>query len=377
MGLGGDLVPPGVKQPEVVRGSDFRQPADTASRRLLAPAATAKQGSTYQLEDNKQVRHYINQYRSGRRASVESWLQRAGQYLPMLIDIFRQRGLPDELVFTAMIESGFNPVAVSHAGAKGLWQFMAPTARRYGLRVDEWLDERLDPEKSTVAAARHFLDLYATFGSWNLAKAAYNAGEQRVLSAIRSMGTRDFWELASGDTLKEETRNFVPAIHAAATIAREPERFGFVVTPQDPVQYERVNVPGATSLARLASLAGLPVEDLERLNPELTARQTPPGPPHALKVPPGAGMALELALVWEAASRSKRATPGPTAEAPATGVHVVQPGDTVSAIARRYGVAVSDVKQWNDLSDVSRIKPGTRLRVARVSSPQEDPGGTR
>jgi membrane-bound lytic murein transglycosylase D len=325
------------------------------------------------LEDNQQVRRYIDQYRSGHRAAVENWLGRAGQYLPMVVDIFRQKGLPDELVFTAMIESGFNPVAVSHAGAKGLWQFMAPTARRYGLRVDEWLDERLDPEKSTIAAARHFLDLYATFGSWNLAKAAYNAGEQRVLSAIRSVGTRDFWKLASGDSLKEETRNFVPAIHAAATIAREPERFGFVVTLQEPVQYERVTVPGATSLARLARLAGLPLEELERLNPELTLKQTPPGVPHALKVPPGSGTTLELALVREAAPKPKRAMSAPDERA--GGIHVVQPRDTVHAIARRYGVTVSDIRQWNDLPDASRITPGTRLRVVRGSPPQEVAGG--
>ena len=349
---------------------------------MAAPAtatSASAAGSSYRLEDNKQVRRYIDYYRSTDRAVVEGWLGRAGQYLPMVVDIFKQKGLPEELVFTAMIESGFNPVAVSRAGAKGLWQFMAPTARRYGLRVDDWLDERLDPEKSTIAAARHFLDLYAVFGSWNLAKAAYNAGEQRVLSAIRSMGTRDFWKLASGDSLKEETRNFVPAIHAAATIAREPERFGFAVTFQEPVQYERVTVPGGTSLARLAQLSGLSVGDLERLNPELTMKQTPPGAPHALKVPPGSGTLMELALAREAQPVVRRvAAPGVSqAAAGARGIHVVKAGETLYAIAHRHGVTVADLSRWNGLADASRIAPGHRLRVAGGAKPPEDPGWPR
>lgn len=370
LGLGGDPAPLSGKQSDGDGGSGPSQVADPRPRGLVPRGGDANaKASSYRLEDNQYVRRHIDQYRSGHRAAVESWLGRAGQYLPMVVDIFRQKGLPDELVFTAMIESGFNPVAVSHAGAKGLWQFMAPTARRYGLRVDEWLDERLDPEKSTIAAARHFLDLYATFGSWNLAKAAYNAGEQRVLNAIRSVGSRDFWKLAGSDSLKEETRNFVPAIHAAATIAREPERFGFVVTLDPPVQMDRVTVPASTGLARLARLAGVPLEELERLNPELTLKQTPPGSAHELKVPLGSGSALEQALAREAAAPARRSGQAVTAAPPGgRAIHVVQRGDTVSEIARRYGISVEDIRQWNDLPDVSRIAPGARLRVAKGSS---------
>ena len=142
-----------------------------------------------------------------------------------------QRGLPDDLLFTAMIESGFNPVAVSRAGAKGLWQFMEPTARRYGLRVDRWLDERLDAEKSTWAAASYFRDLYAMFGSWHLVQAAYNAGEARVVRAVQGMQTTDFWQLSRGNHFAEETKAHVAAIQAAALIAREPDRFGFSLSP--------------------------------------------------------------------------------------------------------------------------------------------------
>jgi membrane-bound lytic murein transglycosylase D len=342
-----------------------------------APVVAAPENPSvpvYRLDDNHDVRRFLDQFQTGyRRAVVERWLVRAGRYLPMILDVFKQKGLPEELVFTAMIESGFDPLAVSRAGAKGLWQFMAPTARRYGLRVDEWLDERLDPEKSTVAAARHFIDLYAVFGSWSLAQAAYNAGERTVTDAIRGMGTSDFWVLARGRWLKDETKNFVPAIQAATLIAREPERYGFVVTPAPPLTYELVAVPRSTNLKLLASRSGSDLAALERLNPELKLRQTPPEGSYSLKVPLGEGAQLSAALDRDTAERQAAArshdgerrsavrAPGRTAS-PA--IHVVKPNETVGAIARRYGVSVADIVSWNDLNDPRQIRSGARLRVA-------------
>ena len=199
-----------------------------------------------------------------------------------------------------MIESGFNPVAVSRAGAKGLWQFMAPTARRYGLRIDDWLDERLDPEKSTMAAARHLLDLYAVFGSWNLVQAAYNAGETRVVHAIRAMGSS-----ASGrsevDRSSGRDQELHPAIQAATLIAREPERYGFVFTPAEPLSYEVVMAPRGTSLSGWPLGRTFPIDVFEQLTPSssssrlhLTARiaqgagwrgQARPGGPRARGTP--------------------------------------------------------------------------------------------
>jgi membrane-bound lytic murein transglycosylase D len=300
----------------------------------------------------------------------------------MILDVFRQKGLPDELVFTAMIESGFNPVAVSRAGAKGLWQFMAPTARRYGLRIDDWLDERLDPEKSTIAAARHLLDLYAVFGSWNLVQAAYNAGETRVVQAIRAMGTSDFWTLRGGQVLKDETKDYIPAIQAATLIAREPERYGFVFTPAEPLSYDVVMVPRGTSLKRLAARSDIPIDDFERLNTELKLKQTPPDGPYPLKVPVGVARLVRAALEREAPARL--ATPSSRAHdvrlvkatQPAT-VHVVKPNETVVVIAKRYGVSVADLSRWNDLDASARIRPGDRLRVTAISRREEGQGGFR
>src|SRR5262245_13243848 len=309
--LGNDT--PAVAEPEVDLWAEFftapapsmsaqtvpgaQSPAAPAAAKVAAVAPTAPVRPTYRIEQNDHVQHFLEQFQTGyRREVVERWLTRSGRYLPMVLDVFRQKGLPEELVFTAMIESGFNPVAVSRAGAKGLWQFMAPTARRYGLRVDQWLDERLDPEKSTVAAANYLKDLYGIFGSWELSQAAYNAGEMKILRAIEGTGTRDFWSLTRSRLLRDETKNFVPAIHAMTIIGQEPEQYGFTVKPDEPLSYEQITVPRGTSLKHVAGLSGIPLDDLVRLNPELRLKQTPPNAPYQLKVPLGSGAALQAGL---------------------------------------------------------------------------------
>src|SRR5262249_35115541 len=212
-----------------------------------------------------------------------------------------------------------------------------PTARRYGLRIDNWLDERLDPEKSTVAAARHFVDLYKVFGSWNLAQAAYNAGERTVLEAIRAMGTSDFWALTRGRRLADETKNYTPAIQAATMSGREPERYGFVVTPSAPLEYETVMVAQSTSLKLLAARAGLEADALERLNPELRLRQTPPDGPYPLKVPIEGAVLVRAALEREANAKSASIRAGDRSSTPAARptIHVVRRQETVSVIAKR------------------------------------------
>jgi membrane-bound lytic murein transglycosylase D len=328
----------------------------------LAQANPRGTSSGASVPVNQQVQYFLDRFTRERRAVVDKWFGRAGGYLDMIRDTLRDRGLPEDLAFVAMIESGFNPVAVSRAGAKGLWQFMAGTARRYGLRVDQWVDERLDPEKSTLAATAYLRDLYAQFGSWSLAQAAYNAGEMTIVRAIRSVGSTDFWTLARTGFLRRETKEFVPQIHAATVIGQDPSRYGFDVGDREPAAVEFVSVPAATSLKSVAAASGVSMERLRSLNPVLVKGVTPPGGPYRLRVPAGTTPAIQSAL---AAGKPVGGTGHATARAE---VHVVRSRDTVGAIAKRYGVSVADILRWNHLPNGDRIRPGDRLVVADLRS---------
>jgi membrane-bound lytic murein transglycosylase D len=336
----------------------------------------------YPLSLNPQVQFFLDRFTGERRDLVTLWVGRAGRYLGMIRSVLRSRDLPEELAFTAMIESGFNPLAVSRAGAKGMWQFMAGTGRRYGLRVDQWIDERLDPEKSTVAAASYLRDLYSIFGSWTLAQAAYNAGEVKVTRAMRMTGSSDFWTLARTNHLRTETKEFVPQIHAATMIGQDPSRYGFEFNEPNLLDVEHVMVPPSTDLRRLAATSGVTIESLRSLNPVLVRAVTPPGATWDLRVPAGSRTAVTAALAPkrhtqpEAVHTPSRAS---KAAAPTQDFHVVRPQDTVVSIAKRYGVSVSDVLRWNRLQDQARIHPGDRLRIAdaRPSVERDGQGGFR
>ena len=314
----------------------------------------------YSVAMNSQVKFFVDRFTTTHREVVGLWVRRSGQYLGMIFDVFRAKGLPEDLAFTAMIESGFNPVAVSRVGAKGLWQFMAPTARLYGLRVDRWVDERLDPEKSTVAAAGYLNDLYVRYGSWELAQAAYNAGEVKVDKAIRATGSADFWDLRQSKYLRRETKDFVPAIQAAMVIGRDPGQFGFEPSQAAAPEIDRITVPASTDLRKLAASTGVPLQTLRTLNAVLVRGITPPGRTWEVRVPGGSREAFATAL----APRTKVASVvAPGRRAASTEIHVVRARDTVSSIAKLYGVSASDVVRWNNLESVDTIRPGDRLRV--------------
>jgi len=333
------------------------------SARLNAVARLRAEFPDYSVALNDDVRYFLDRFTGSRREVVEMWMGRSGRYLAMIREIFRSQGLPTDLAFTAMIESGFNPRAVSRVGAKGLWQFMAPTARRYGLRVDRWVDERLDPEKSTVAAAAYLRDLYRQFGSWELAQAAYNAGEVAVIRAIRVTGSSDFWDLTRTTHLQRETREFVPAIQAATLIGRDPDQYGFAVGGDAWDDTERVSVPPSTDLRRLSTGAGLSLEMLRGLNSTLVRGITPPGTRWEVRIPSGTRDGVLAAL---APRRSVATAKAPRRAAAAREIHVVRPQETVSSIARLYGLSVAEVLRWNRLESRDPIRPGDRLRIAQL-----------
>jgi membrane-bound lytic murein transglycosylase D len=354
--------------------------ADAFAESARAAVVTAR--PAYPLTVNPQVQHFLDRFTGARRDVVTLWVQRSGRYLGMIREVLRSRGLPEELAYTAMIESGYNPMAVSRMGAKGMWQFMAATARRYGLRVDSWIDERLDPEKSTVAAAAYLRDLHTMFGSWTLAQAAYNAGEVKVSRAIRATGSSDFWTLAGTNHLKRETRDFVPAIQAATHIAKDPARYGFEFSSTSAPVVDTVAVPAATDLRHLSAKSGIALETLKTLNPVLVRSVTPPGPAWQLRVPAGTRGDVLTALAPPrppAAATRATATARRVAQRDGDDVHVVRPKDTVSSIAKQYGVAIKDVLRWNRLEQQTRIKPGDRLRIAdaRPTVDRDGQGGFR
>jgi peptidoglycan lytic transglycosylase D len=341
----------------------------------VSEAVRLATGPTYPVVRNQQVQFFLERFTRDDRDLITRAMNRSGRYLGMIRDVLKSRGLPEELAFTAMIESGFNPVAVSRAGAVGLWQFMASTARRYGLRVDAWVDERLDPEKSTFAAASYLGDLYQQFGSWFLAQAAYNAGEVKISRAIQATGSKDFWVLARTGLLKQETKEFVPQIQAATLIGRDPNQYGFDPGDVTVVPFETIPVPASTDLRGLASTAGIPMDLLRTLNPTLVRAITPPGGAFNLKVPAGSGSSVIGALQAGARQAARSTVVRAEGSAPKTvrasghlPVHIVRAKDTVTSIARHYGISVGDLLRWNSLEQQDRIRPGDRLRLSDTRS---------
>jgi Transglycosylase SLT domain len=233
------------------------------------------------IQMNKQVRAYLVYFSTERKEVIKNYLARSTRYLPMIKEVFDENGLPEDLAYLAMIESGFNCKAYSPAAASGMWQFVKGTGIRYGLTVDSYVDERRDPEKSTRAAAKYLLDLYKQFGSWYLAAASYNCGEGRVQRELDQSNHKNFWELSANMCLPTETNNYVPQMIAATIIAKNPEKFGFgKIAYQPPVKCDRVQVDEPTSLKAAAFATNRPEEDIQALNPELLRGVTPPDSPN-------------------------------------------------------------------------------------------------
>jgi hypothetical protein len=283
-------------------------------------------------------------------------LARSQAYADMMKKILREKNLPEELFYLALIESGYNPKAFSRARASGIWQFLTKTGKRYGLKVDKWVDERRDPEKSTYAAAEYLKDLYEMFNNWDLAAASYNAGEGKVLRAMKRAKSQDFWEISRHRYLKRETKKYVPMFLAAVTIASEPEKYGFSnIDYHPPLVYEKVVVPPGTSLDWIAKAAETDLAEIRALNPALKRGQTPPNYPHfKINLPAGKKEIFEKNFLLFAQMKVSKGAR-----------HSVRPGETLSRIAKRYRVNLQDLCQLNDLSPLARLKAGTIISLPR------------
>lgn len=378
---------------------------------------------------NSQVEYFINQFQGRSKASFSRWLTRSTRYLPMMKAVLHKEGLPEDLVYVAMIESGFVLHARSVASAVGPWQFMPATGRRYSLRIDQWIDERRDPVKATMAAAMYLKDLSDMFnGDWYLATAGYNAGENKIFRAIDKYDTSDFWELTKGSYLKRETKDYVPKLLAAAIVAKDPVRYGFsdvVAIPQ--VEYDTVTLPGRTDLELVARLTGTTYQSIRELNPALRHWTTPPNyPDFELHIPKGtkARFEAEYAKIPEQERYSEKSlytrytasrkdnlrsvarrfsiSAGELAELNGLGrkervagktlivpvrqtvdfaqegkqpskqtvvrYYTVRKGDTLTSLARRFKVSTKLLASWNNLKGKMTLAPGKRLIIARKGS---------
>jgi membrane-bound lytic murein transglycosylase D len=285
---------------------------------------------------------------------IETGLGRAGNYLPMIRSRFAAAGLPQDLSYLPLIESAFSVKAYSRARAHGMWQFISSTGRHYGLDIGSLIDERRDPELSTDAAVAYLSDLHDQFNDWYLALAAYNSGSGNVRRAIRRSGSRDFWSLRR--YLPRETRNYVPAFIASVIVAKQPEKYGFTAPVDKPWDFETIEIPDALDLQFLAKESGIALDELRELNPAIRRDLTPARSTTNLRLPPGTTASAEEAL--NSTPRDKWAP---------RMIHTVRSGDSLYAIARKYGSSVSAIRQANALRG-SLIRPGQNLIVPRFGT---------
>jgi membrane-bound lytic murein transglycosylase D len=280
------------------------------------------------------------------------WLSRSGTYIEMMKDILREKDIPEHMVFLPMIESGFNPLAFSRARASGPWQFIAATAKRYGLEIDWWKDERRDPVKSTIAAADYLKDLYGMFGSWNLAMAAYNAGEGKIQRAMKKSKSEDYWSLLNTGHIKDETKEYVPKFIAASIIASNPREYGFDdIQYHPPMSYEEIEITSPIDLAVAAECAGTTYEEIKMLNPELRRWCTPPDvQKYSLRIPAGTK-----------ATFLERLAGIPEEERFTMDRYTVKKGDTFIRISKRTGIPLHVILSLNPTEKLERLQAGSRI----------------
>ena len=349
-----------------IKGEDVEREAERlfgAEGRAVIGAAPSPE-PTFDIDvtsfsTNHRVLEYLEFFQVDSRDRFEIWLARLGRYQGMIRERLRAKRLPEDLLYLCLIESGFSNTAVSRAKAVGMWQFMASTARLYGLTVDPWVDERRDPFRATEAAANYLADLRERLGSVYLAAAAYNAGVGRIERGIDrlpgepdSVDDRTFFQLSDRRYLRRETRDYVPKLIAASLIAKQPARYGFEVEPFPPLAFDEVTVPDATGLDVVARLADTTVAALLELNPQYVRGVTPPGRSVVVRVPRGRGTVV-----------AERLDSLPVTERITFVDHYVSRGQTLSDIAKRYRVSVTMIESANPRIKAHALRVGQRLII--------------
>ena len=354
---------PLVSEPEISLDQELKALASTGSwEEVLVPIEEtqicldpkmAEPLYDFPVVVNRQVQMYIDLFQGKQRKYFAKWLGRSGRYSDLIKSELETAGLPKDLLYLAMIESGFNQRAYSKSKAVGLWQFMSGTGRDYGLSVTRYVDERRDAEKSTKAAAAYLKDLYEEFGDWYLAVAAYNGGPGTMRKAIRKSKSRDFWKIAQNRYLRMETKRYVPKLIAAIMIAKQPEKYGFTdLAYAEPITWETLEVGPGLSMAAVALLTSSSEKDIKLLNQELRTSKTPLNQErYRVKIPSGTKMLAQSNLPR---LHSVVQTDYKT--------HVVKKGETLAKICRRYNINTTTLLKVNKLTS-RNLKPGTRLRI--------------
>ena len=316
--------------------------------------------------DHPDVEKWERYFRSNKRL-FQRYLDRGANYKILVSSVLEEEGLPPELFYLAMVESGFRPAARSSASAVGIWQFISATGKRYGLKVNYYIDERKDPVRATRAASRYLASLYRVYQSWELATAAYNSGENRVLSAIMRGHTRDFWELSRRKLLPRETRDYVPKMMAAIKIGQNLDEYGFTFRATDNYGIpEAAKVPGGVHLKHVSALIGVSQASLKTLNPHLRRNMTPPGGSYKLWVKEKSH-SEKIRLSYKNLATNKRVAQKSSSSKVGAGYHLVRRGQTLDSIGKRYNLSIAKLKQLNGIRG-SLIYVGQKLKINEAGS---------